>query len=679
MRLRGKLLLVTLVVVVLPLLGLQFVAGVERLLRQGQEQALLDSAAALSALVPAPAVVPAASAPLYVHAASAPLLLDGYGDDWQSWLSITERFPQPGVRRQQPPGVALSDGFSLALAESPAGLYLLVRVADDDVRFAAPGRAGERLSLALSGPAGRQRVVIEPAAPGAFSRPDGVGLGIVGNWQVHAQGWNAELRIPRRYRIDALGVAVVDVDVGGEHATTTRLGLERAVPLVRRDPALAAPLDRRLAAGSRAWIVDPSGYVLASGRAGERRPDDDGEAPSAWQALLFERLAGDALVEAGPPEESAARIAGADVEAARTGRTDPLWMMEREGPRPGARVRVAVPLARADGALLVLERDADALMLLASEAVLRLAGATLLTFTAAAAVLLAFAAWLSWRIRRLQRSTETAVGDDGRVVARLTPQRGSDELAGLSRSMARLLDRLRTHQQYLRTLADRLAHELRTPLAMIDSSLDNLGRQLDAGDGVDRERMRRYIERAGQGSRRLNRIFGAMNQAARLEEALIDEPFERFDLAAMAADYCAARGTGDRALRAPAAGSPAIVRGSPDLMAQLLDKLVDNALGFTPPGGRIDVTVTQDGGRVVLAVDNVGPRIDPEDVETLFEPMVSHRRSTADVPHLGLGLFIARLIAERHGGRITASPTDEGSRFAVVLPAAAVAERGDQP
>jgi signal transduction histidine kinase len=671
MRLRGKLLLVMLVVVVLPLLGLQFVAGVERLLRQGQEQALIDSAAALSALVPPPDAVPPAASPLYVHVARQPLLLDGYGDDWSAWLSITERFPAPGIRRQRPPGAPLQ-GFALALAESATGLVVLVRMQDDDVRFAAPGRRGDRLELLLPARGGTERVVIEPAAPGAFSRGGTAAAEILGNWQVHARGWNAELRIPRRFGIDALGAAVIDVDAG----STRRLGLARPVPLVRRDPALAEPLRRRLTGRSRAWVVDPSGYVLASARAG----DDAGAAavPSPWQALLFERLAGDALAGAGPADAFSARLSGADLDAARSGRLEPVWMMDRDGPRPGARVRVAVPLRDRDGPLLVLERDADQLMLLASEAVLRLAAASLLVFGLAAAVLLAFAGWLSWRIGRLQRAAESAVADDGRVLGALAPQRGSDELAGLSRSMARLLERLRMHQQYLRTLADRLAHELRTPLAMIDSSLDNLDQQLD-GPGEDRDELRRYVERAGQGSRRLNRIFGAMNQAARLEEALMDEPFERFELAAMVAEYCAARDAGDVELRGPEPGVSAPVLGSPDLVAQLLDKLVDNALGFTPAGGSVDVRVSRENGRVRLDVDNPGPRVDAGDVETLFEPMVSHRRSSGDVPHLGLGLFVARLIVERHGGRITAAPTATGSRFTVVLPATGAKTPAGQP
>ncbi|MDT8449488.1 MAG: HAMP domain-containing sensor histidine kinase, partial [Wenzhouxiangellaceae bacterium] len=175
-----------------------------------------------------------------------------------------------------------------------------------------------------------------------------------------------------------------------------------------------------------------------------------------------------------------------------------------------------------------------------------------------------------------------------------------------------------------------------------------------------------------QGTRRLNRILQAMSQAARLEESLIDEPFERFDLAALAADYCATRREtcGGVRLECERPPRPVPVNGSPDLVAQLLDKLVDNALGFTPTGGGIDVRVEVDGTTARLEVENDGPRIDEAGAGELFDPMVSYRQSAGETPHLGLGLFIARLIAERHGGRMSARPTRRGSAFRFEMPCA---------
>ncbi|MFU8878281.1 MAG: ATP-binding protein, partial [Wenzhouxiangellaceae bacterium] len=354
------------------------------------------------------------------------------------------------------------------------------------------------------------------------------------------------------------------------------------------------------------------------------------------------------------------------------------WVAVLDPDSSGLRVRHARALATADEPqqaplLLVLERDADALMLLANEAVLRLMGASLLAFMIVAGVILTFAWLLSQRIRSLQRRATRAVAADGRVLEVPVPARGSDELAQLSRSVSRLLERLRGHQQYLRTLADKLAHELRTPLAMIDSSLDNLQARLDQPGTFDPGPARTLIDRAGEGSRRLNRILRAMSEAARLEDALIDEPMQRFDLAAMVADYCREFSAAhDQRLPGPLhfdrPPGPIMIEGSPDLIAQLLDKLLDNAIDFTPADGEIRVSVRDQRGGALLEVDNTGPAIDAEAAATLFEPMVSLRPGRSGRSHLGLGLFIARLIAERHHGRLTAEPLPDGSRFRLELP-----------
>jgi len=724
MKLRGQLLLVTSLVVVLPLLGLQFVAQVEELLRRGQEQALLDSARALVNVTPDPKNRQGVSEAgisdpeaLYVHGARQPLLLDGYGDDWAGWLDFTDRLGPDG--RQQRASLVPPDQdapVSLALAQSPSGLHLLLQVFDGDTRFAGPDATpGDYVELRFSGAAGRSSLRMVPTAPGAFMRSAEPGgwPDVRGVWQVMARGWNLELRIPLRDRPTRLGLSVFDVDGGSDGAARSRreYAIDGRVPLVGADPQISGQLDALLPGGMRAWLVTHHGYVLGRADRGLRATSALSErSPSFWQTLLFERLAGDALSAIAPPTPFAARLNGPDLAAARRGNVAPLWMLERDADNPGARVRVALPLESPVGAgpdegpnadgqapLLVVERDADALLVLASDAVLRLAGVSLLIFGVTAAVLLTFAWRLSSRIRRLQRSAENAVAADGKVVAAPVRLRGGDEIAALSSSMASLMDRLRTHQQYLGTLADRLSHELRTPLTMIGSSLDNLSGQFHDGERFDPQQARLYMERAELGNRRLNRIFRAMSQAARLEEALIDEPFERFDLAGLVRDYCAARqpACADHRLQTNLPAQPVFVDGSPDLIAQLLDKLVDNALDFAPAGTEVRLRVERRGGRARLEVENPGPGIDPATATELFEPLVSWRRqgladqkpakgneadpahanpgrtdtvkAETDPPHLGLGLFIARLIAERHGGRMWARATDMGSLFGLEM------------
>ena len=109
--------------------------------------------------------------------------------------------------------------------------------------------------------------------------------------------------------------------------------------------------------------------------------------------------------------------------------------------------------------------------------------------------------------------------------------------------------------------------------------------------------------------------------------------------------------------------------GSPELLVQMLDKLVDNAVDFSDEADTIKLGLTDTDGWLVLSIMNPGPPL-PERMRTqLFDSMVS-MRSGHNSRHLGLGLYIARLIAEGHGGRIEAENVADGVVFVVRLPRA---------
>ena len=123
-----------------------------------------------------------------------------------------------------------------------------------------------------------------------------------------------------------------------------------------------------------------------------------------------------------------------------------------------------------------------------------------------------------------------------------------------------------------------------------------------------------------------------------------------------------------------AAGRRAIrqtpVPGDADLLKQLVLNLVDNALTYTPPGGRVDLSLYVANGHAWLAVGDTGPGIPPAEVAHIFERFYRlDRARTRRSGGAGLGLAIARWIAEAHGGRIDVESTvGQGSTFTVVLP-----------
>jgi signal transduction histidine kinase len=110
-----------------------------------------------------------------------------------------------------------------------------------------------------------------------------------------------------------------------------------------------------------------------------------------------------------------------------------------------------------------------------------------------------------------------------------------------------------------------------------------------------------------------------------------------------------------------------MIDGSPDLIAQLLDKLMDNAADFTPPDGRIALALEAGPRDYKLSVSNEGPPLPPQLNGRLFESLVSSRGSSDGKPHLGLGLYIVRLIADFHHSRVTATNLPEDAGVAITL------------
>jgi len=232
------------------------------------------------------------------------------------------------------------------------------------------------------------------------------------------------------------------------------------------------------------------------------------------------------------------------------------------------------------------------------------------------------------------------------------PETGSaDELGDVARSFATLLRRLDAYTSYLRTLAGKLAHEIRTPLTIVRSSLENL--ELESGSSTA---ARPYLERAREGSERLNAILIAMSAATRVEEAIHGSERTRFDLvsviAAAVEAYRSAFPQRKFAIEVPA--EPLVIGGAPDLIVQLLDKLIDNAIDFSPPGSTILVRLAREPEAARLEVENVGPVLAPETRHKIFESLWRSRNNADSRPHFGLGLYIVRLIAEFHGGQASA-------------------------
>ena len=451
-----------------------------------------------------------------------------------------------------------------------------------------------------------------------------------------------------------------------------------SVALARESAVDAGPAQQEIAAilrgversSSRIWVVNSRYQVLAL--AGHLRqpvpPEHVSPLRELWRRAigwLIQRPTED-FAEALPDDVLAT---GRDINSALQG--TPGTRMRRTPDGRAVVLSAAYPIWNGDevAGAVVVEETTNPIVSLRSAALERLLLLTLAAFAGAGAILIAYATRLSHRIRRLRDEAESAIDARGRI-ARLSSGSGAgDEIGDLSRSFSAMLARLAQHHAYLESMADRLSHELRTPIAVVRSSLENLGL------APSKEESRLYIARAEEGLARLNTILQRMTEASRLEQSLRTAERERYDLVPVVRGcvegYRLAYPNVTIALALP--DQRIEVEGSPDLAAQLLDKLVENAADFCRTGEPIRIQLEERGGTAVLSIANEGPPL-PEDMQgRLFESMVSVRgERRPGAPHLGLGLYVARLIVEFHGGTIDAVnlPTGNGVEVRARFPIA---------
>jgi signal transduction histidine kinase len=356
---------------------------------------------------------------------------------------------------------------------------------------------------------------------------------------------------------------------------------------------------------------------------------------------------------------------GAPVDAARRGKSTALWF-SASGGEP-ATVRAAVPIMKGRQPLgaIVVEQAGDQLDREREAALIGLLRFAYLATILAVVLTLAFAAWLSRRIRRLSIAATTALSPEGRIEQRLPETSSRDELGDLARSFASLLHRINEYATYLQTLGSKLSHEFRTPLAIVSSSLDNLSAQQEPGAN-NAAAQRQFIERARDGTARLQAILSAMTEATRVEQSIEQSEQVDFDLSDLVRGAATAYQQTFTAqhieMRLPA--TPCPMRGAPELIAQLLDKLVDNAVDFCPQQGQILIELCAESKHYRVTVSNEGPLLPPDAETKIFDMLVSNRTATGSKPHLGLGLYIVQLIARFHRGEVNARNLDDATGVA---------------
>ncbi len=714
---RFKLVFLSSFLLVIPWLGYQYILEMEDYLRRGQEQTVLGTARALAtALNERPELfdegsysVARESNDLYVYPVFYPLSLDDSTlVDWQDYrryeLSYgkddaigTELNPWSPYARYYHYDSSLN--FKLLAGEFNRFLYAYLKVQDDNVVYRSPDslsiHRADFMQISLVTREGEfKRYVVAPRGPEflyAYEIGDDMldvtsllhEERIAGQWYEVPGGYEIELRLPLTMLGDQIGFAIYDVDDAQERTVT---GVVATSPV--NDPQLLGSLRRptpeidRIVEGmghtnSRIQVIDRGGRILlsvgdiqtATGLLLDLEPDEG--ATNKYWAFIEDRLLQPLYyrVLTMPSNDfidelyAGGTVEGQHIDTALQGTPTTQF---RTLPDTQTRILEAAHPIIADGAVMgavIVDQNMNGIRTFRNQALETLFHTILGVMLVISFGLFAFASRISSRIRDLRNQAESIIDESGRLRKSIVASRSSDEIGDLSRSFSSIVERLTQYTSYLENMSARLSHELRTPVTVVRSSLENLGMVAQ-----DRESAV-YIQRAEEGISRLNLILTNMSEATRLEQMLQTSEKERIDLARVingcVEGYRLAYP--DFKLVSDIEG-PVRIMGVPEYIAQLMDKLIANAVEFTYPGRPITIYCHAVKDHAVVKVSNFGPYLPEEMKGRLFDSMISVRpQEKQREPHLGIGLHIARLVTEFHLGQIRAENLRDAEGVAIIL------------
>lgn len=703
LSIRHKLVLISLSLLIIPWVGYEYINEMEEYLQNRQEQRLLDRARLIASLLADNPELfstklstlgdTSGSKHLYVRPLESPIHIDGKTGDWRDYKERIFEFTDPAVDPK-------SLSFKFQIGSYKPFLYVLFRVKDD--RFILRSKTGSRIDngdhLQIAMQNAQQeysRYILSARSEGNMTsyllpsaKNQEIGVveepRIVGFIRKSNDGYIIELKIPLTMIGAKLAFAIADVDSRKSRKivnivrTTSSDMIEEIGTIVVPSFQIQNLLARLNRAGSRIWITDTNTKVIAL--SGSLKEDNEQtyeleagrEEPGMIHSIIRAIYRG-ALKQ--PPTEfhddlsTVSKLSTPEVRKALSGTANTRW---RQTPDEQVNILTAVyPVTAGDKIIgtVAIEETSNSILILQNRAVEILINLSLLALLVTALTVFAFATRLSFRVKKLRDSAENAIGSDGRVVGEIPPSRATDEIGDLSRSVSDMLGRLAEYNRYLETMASKLSHELRTPITVVRSSLENL----DTAD-LDEEH-KAYSQRAKEGVERLSNILTRMSEATRLEQTIQTEDRVDFNIEQVINScvngYKVAHRDKLFSIKVTnKANKPFIINGVPDLIAQMLDKLVSNAMDFAVKDTPIVIKLVRAESVISLQVSNQGPTLPDKMKNNLFDSMVSMREKRGKQPHLGLGLYIVRLIVEYHNGTVRADnkKDNKGVIFTVNFP-----------
>ncbi|WP_278382916.1 proteobacterial dedicated sortase system histidine kinase [Alteromonas mediterranea] len=711
---RLQLMVLSLFLFTIPYLGYNYVWELEQYLRNGQEQTMIGTARAVAtALHERPALFDSQSAylqdvrpgtDLYAPPIPSPIRLDGELNDWQQVSELISDYDGDEVIEYYNgyDGKPTSLSFTHMVGRYGQFLYAMFEVSDDTLLWRQPNslsvETGDHLLIGMETPQGElARYVVAPYESGwvnayklakntTTTRAVENALSIQGRWQETATGYNIELRFPLSMTTGGLAFTLVDVDNSTNRLKQYALGSANTKVLSELGTVITpSPEIERILAGlkyadSRVWVVDKHKRVLA--RAGDIQSAtgievDKKESPSnpvwhwvesKWLLPLYYQILTRPPADFIDELDDAYALVGQDLGTVLNGQPESLWRLSPDN--KAIVLSAAYPIfieGNVMGAVIV-EQTTNGIRTLRNRALEQLFHVILAVMSIGTLGLLLFATRISNRIRSLRDDTEAVIDDNGKIIGTLPASNQRDEIGDLSRSFADVLSRLQQYNSYLENMASRLSHELRTPIAVVKSSLDMLSHVNDTSQQAV------FVERAQSGVNRLSTILNSMSEATRLEQAIAQEDMAQFNIVEVIQGCVEGykHAYAQRIWRFSTSDNTLPVYGSAELVAQLFDKVISNAVDFSQDNDEIVISLEKKDKQVFLSVSNPGPLLPQGMKSQLTQSMVSVRKenemqNTTHSPHLGLGLYIANMIANFHKGQLLLNDKTDGTGVIVTI------------
>jgi len=661
MKLRTRLLIFSSIfLVLLPWFGFHFIEKIEQSLLQGQEEAQSMVASAISMVLNGyTGLFDVDENALYVYPVEQNIVIDGYDEDWSQLKKQFTSYAQ--------------DAFSLLLVsdgqiDNGQYLYAYLKVNDNNIVYRNPryvpldssdhirlqyldeNNQPRRLILLTEGQ-GNISVYEVNRDWQTWSSGHHVNA-VYGVWRETASGYDLELRLPARWLEPNRRLSFSVVNVFGENErypdtiVSTHV-LEPDVldadilnPLLYQSAEISSVIKSLSESDSRICVIDKYRRVRAV---------IGGQKMQASLCHAIDKVS-ETLVD---------KVLLGSKQVTRFEENDENLIVAAHPVFEGEQIIGAVLVSKNSQQILSLQRDTLKDIVLA----------TLLLFVLVFISLLVFSSWLAYRINRLKNQTSLLIDEHGRFVSHinLPDSNNQDEIGELSRSFSSLLDKLNSYTCFLETVPRMLRHEILNPVNTISMSLQSL--QQHGGSSV----IRQDISVAGNAIQQLQLIVSSLTEAANIDDALTQDEAETFDIAQLLSEYVCNSQRKHNSVQLSYQGvtKGVSVLGNDIRIVQLLDKIKDNALDFALPDTEIlfELDIDQQH-EVIIHIKNEGVPILQQQLDVLFQGMVSHRSVKTDVPHLGIGLYVAYKIAQFHQGQLQiANRRDkQGVEVSLVLP-----------